>query len=398
VELFEYQAKKLLARYAVQAPYGQVAMSANEAEACARLLGCQKCVVKAQVAVGGRADRGGVAFARAPADVGRLASDMFEGGLASLADEQGTALPVRKVLIEEHMEPVSEIYAAVSLDRASGRLIAMTCPKGGRGLEDRARREPGLIARVALPNLPVQDRAVFAGLAAHALGEAPAARVLAGLLRDLTSAVVAFDATLIELNPLAVLRDGRLLALDARMTVDDNALFRRPALATLRDENERFSTDANVHEAQQHQINFVPLQGNIGVICNGAGLALATLDMVRDAGGRPAGFMDIRTTAKSLDIAHGVAMLLDNPAVSVILVNIHGGGMQRCDTVAEGLGMALRGRDPTKETKPLVIRMVGNNADFAQTVLRNSAIPYRRAATMCEAVTQAVAATGKQAA
>ena len=179
------------------------------------------------------------------------------------------------------------------------------------------------------------------------------------------------------------------------MIIDDNALFRRPELAALRHANETQDTDPAELEAQRYQLNYVGLDGNIGVAVNGAGLALATLDMIVDAGGRPANFMDIRTTASSLDIAHGFTLLLKNPRTKAILVNVHGGGMQRCDTIAEGLGIALR---RGARSLPIVIHMAGNNADFARTVLANNGVDYIGVDDMAEAARRVVGLVRQEAA
>jgi succinyl-CoA synthetase beta subunit len=201
----------------------------------------------------------------------------------------------------------------------------------------------------------------------------------------LRRAFIELDASLIEINPLAVLADGAIKALDVKMTLDDNALFRHPELASLRHEEE---VDRVKLSAHRNQLNFVQLDGDIGLVSNGAGLGLATLDMVAKAGGRPANFMDIRTTARSLDIAHGFSLLLDNPRIRTLLINVHGGGMQSCDTIAEGLGVALR-RSGRK--LPIVIRLAGQNADFARSRLANFGCAVIEAPDMGTAAQQAVA-------
>lgn len=200
---------------------------------------------------------------------------------------------------------------------------------------------------------------------------------------------VALDATQVEVNPLALTWDGRFVALDAKVRIDDNALFRHPAFAALSTATEIEDGDPVALGADRHHINYQRLDGDIGLVVNGAGLALATLDSIVEAGGRPANFMDVRTTATSLDVAYGLELIVSNAAVRSILVNVHGGGMQRCDTIAEGLGVAVRkvARHP-----PLVIRMAGNNAVYAHTVLANNGVAYRAADDMVEASRLAVAA------
>ncbi len=215
------------------------------------------------------------------------------------------------------------------------------------------------------------------------------------LFSRLSRIAVRLDATLVEINPLALTDDGRLVALDAKATVDDNAMQRHPAFATMRSAFQMESGDPEELGADRHQLNYQRLDGDIGLVANGAGLALATLDMVADAGGKAANFMDIRTTASSLDVAYGLELLLSSPKVKVILVNVHGGGMQRCDTIAEAIGIAMR---RAKSPKPLIVRMAGNNADFARTRLESSGIRFEEGVDMQDAVKRAVAIARRDAA
>ena len=222
----------------------------------------------------------------------------------------------------------------------------------------------------------MRQTATSAVLAARIGLTGAAATAAAHLFRQLTTAFVALDASLLEINPLALVDGDRLVALDAKLAIDDNALFRHADLRGLRDFTVRDESDPMELEAQHHQINYIRMQGDIGVLVNGAGLALATLDMLCDAGGRPANFMDIRTTASSLDIARGFQLILENPAVRAILVNVHGGGMQACDTIAEGIGIAVRHCPGMGRDVPIVISMAGNHAEFARTVLQNTGVRY----------------------
>ncbi len=382
MNLFEFQAKQLLGRYGVQVGMGQVAASPTEALEAARRLGCARFVVKAQAFALDRMSNDGVAFATSPQQVSEQASRMLSAGLKYSA-APGGSVPVRQVYVEEFVDAARELYAAIAVDRSSGQVMMLASAQGGVHLERRAAEDASLIVREPMRFEAGRLTADFKAFAAKIVEEDSIRRALADLMRDLAAAIVAFDATLIELNPLAVMHDDRLVALDAKMTIDDNALYRRPELSALRHENERLGCDQTELEAQRFQINYLSLDGDIGFVCNGAGLALATIDMVEDAGGSAANFMDIRTTAKSLDIAHGFGLLLGKPKLSAILVNVHGGGMQRCDTIAEGIGIALR-RQETK--KPIVIRMAGNNADFARTVLANNGVEYIGASDMGEAV------------
>jgi succinyl-CoA synthetase beta subunit len=293
------------------------------------------------------------------------------------------------VYVEEAVEAVQLLYAAVVLDRVSGRPLALASARGGDDIEERAERDPAIIQ--SIPLIVGNDAADgdFAGLAGRIGLNGAALADAARLFRQLAAAFVALDASLIEVNPLALTAGGRLIALDAKLSIDDNALFRHADLRALHDYMERDESDPVELEAQQHQINYIRMSGDVGVLVNGAGLALATLDMVCDAGGRPANFMDIRTTATSLDIARGFRLILDNPAVRAILVNVHGGGMQPCDTIAEGIGIAMR-RRPSRNI-PIVISMAGNHAEFARTVLANTGVPHIACGTPWEAVQRAVA-------
>ena len=381
MEIHEFQAKALLARYAVACPKGMLATSADGAERAARQLGPSPVMVKAQVLAGDRAGAGGIHVAGSP-ELGRTAAAGLLG--RRLVTEQtgpGGEL-VKRVLVEASISSVRALYLAVMVDAASGALLLIAGRCGGSGIEDRAaggafetlllsssgEMHPGDIANLCR-KLELADR------------EIDSCREIVGKLHR---AFIELDASLIEINPLALTQTGEAIALDAKIVLDDNARFRHPDLAELRDQDE---IDQIELSAQQHQLNFMQLDGDIGVIVNGAGLALATLDMVRDAGGRPANFMDIRTTAKSLDIAHGIGLVLDNPRVRVLLLNVYGGGMQPCDTIIEGLGIAARRKG---RALPVVLRFTGNNEDLARLRLANFNLPATECTDMWQAVTLAV--------
>ncbi len=393
MNLSESQAKKLLARYGIAAPMGQVAASAAEAELAARRLGCARYVVKAQVPIANRLDQNAIAFASTPAQVGEQASRLLAMRIVTAAGAR--PIPVRKVYVEEMIERPREYYVAVALDRATGNILMLGSRDGGQAIEVRAARDPGVIHRGELTLMNDRLKGDFEGFARQIDAGEPASAALAEVYRNLASAMLAYDTTQIEINPLAISPAGHVLALDAKITIDDNAIFRRPELAALRDDSESAGSDPAELEAQRYQINYLALDGTIGVAVNGAGLALATHDLITEAGGRPANFMDIRTTASSLDIAHGFSLLLAHAQTRAILVNVHGGGMQRCDTIAEGLGIALR-KSPRR--LPIVIRMAGNNAEFARTVLANNGVVYVAADDMEAAARRVVQLAGKEAA
>jgi succinyl-CoA synthetase beta subunit len=381
MEIQEFQAKTLLARYAVACPTGVVATSADEAERAARQLGAASVMVKAQVLAGDRASAGGIHVARSP-ELGRAAAAALLGRRL-VTDQTGPAgETVKRVLVEAGISSVRDLYLAVMVDPASGALLLIAGNCGGSGIEDRA---TGAFETLLLGSRGELHPGDIAGLCRR-LGladrEIESCRDVIGKLHR---AFIELDASLIEINPLALTQSGEAVALDAKIVLDDNALFRHPDLAELRDQDEIDQVELS---AQRHQLNFMQLDGDIGVVVNGAGLALATLDMVREAGGRPANFMDIRTTAKSLDIAHGIGLVLDNPRAKVLLLNVYGGGMQPCDTIIEGLGIAVRRKG---RVLPVVLRFTGNNEDLARLRLANFNLPATECTDMWQAVTCAVA-------
>lgn len=357
----------------------------------ARKLPGERFAVKAQVHAGGRGEAGGVRIVEGARAVGAAARELIGRKLVT-SNTGAEGRIVRKVYVETAVKPERVLYLAVLVDQGAGTVSLIGAREGGGDIEDRAARNPRIIERLPLtPGARPDDDALIAYAGRLGLTGAVAERA-AALFTGLIDALYRFDASLIEINPLALMPDGTLLALDMKMVVDDNALFRHPELELLRDEDE---LDPVELKAQRHEINYVKLGGDIGVVVNGAGLALATLDLLRDAGGMPANFMDIRTMATSVQIARGLDILMADPRVKTILVNIHGGGLTRCDTVAEGIGMAWRrsGRRP-----PLVLRVAGNNADFAKTVLRNCGVPFIEARDMADAAERAIASTQNKAA
>jgi succinyl-CoA synthetase beta subunit len=391
MNLHEYQAKELLSRYGIAAPEGRLASSPEEAETMARKLPGQRFAVKAQVHAGGRGEAGGVRIVDGASAVRQVARELIGKKLVtSNTGPEGRI--VRKVYVETAVKPERMLYLAALVDRSAGAVSIIGAREGGGDIEDRVARNPDIIERLLLtpgdnPN-PEELRTYVGRLG---IGGEIGDRAVT-LLTGLIEALYQLDASLIEINPLAVMPDGSLLALDLKMVIDDNALYRHPELEPLRDEDE---LDPIELQAQRHEINYVKLDGNVGVVVNGAGLALATLDLLRDAGGAPANFMDIRTMATSMQIARGLDILMADPRVQAILVNIHGGGLTRCDTVAEAIGMAFR-RSGRK--LPVIFRAAGNNADFARTVLRNCGVPFTDARDMAEAAERAVAFTRNKAA
>ena len=387
--LHEFQAKKLLSGFGIACPMGQVVSTPKEARAAAERLGCRRYVVKGQLLASDRALLDAIRYASSPAEVEMQARQLigksFEIAGGGLPDQT-----VTKVLVEEFVETSRELYAAVMLDKDSGQVVLLASTAGGSGLEARAASDPDVIRSRKLHFDGRRLSGDFDGLAKEIAPEQGPALVLAltEFFRNLTAVFVAHDALLIDINPIVLSTEGQLIAVDAKITIDDNALPRQPQLEEMRLENDSTLQFAEDLEAQRFRINYLSLGGDIGVAVNGAGLALATNDLLIDCGGRPANFMDIRTTASSMDIARGFELLLSNPATRAILVNVHGGGMQRCDTIAEGLGVALRRH---KKNLPIVIRLAGNNSQFARTVLKNNGVSYYEADSMLDAAQRVVA-------
>lgn len=378
--LHEFQAKRLLVDYGLPIPRGAVALTPEEAEAVARDLGGDRIAVKAQILAGERLDAGGVKIVHGPAMARAAAADMIGRKLVTAqTDAEGET--VRRVYVEEGIQVARSIHLALLVDPSAGGIVAIGSDAGGAGIEQRAARGEITQERLALPLSGAIDREALSGFLSRIGLDASAAPLVEGLRR----AFVELDASLIEINPLAVTASGDLKALDVKMIIDDNALFRHPELASLRDQGDGGRKTLSAH---RDQLNFVQLDGDIGLVSNGAGLGLATLDMVMAAGGKPANFMDVRTTAKSLDIAHGFALLLDNPKIRTLLINVHGGGMQSCDTIAEGLGIALR-RSGRKV--PIVVRLAGQNAELGRYRLQNFGCSVVEAPDMGVAAERAVA-------
>lgn len=387
MHMHEFQAKELLSSHEIAIPRGRVVDNAIDAERIARRLGADRFVVKAQVLSGDRQGSGGVQFSATPEGVRQVAESLLGRHLVTPhTGPKGER--VRWVYVEEALEPMRQLYAAVNLDRSSGKLMLLASGAGGSDLELRSKHDANLVKRI--PLRIEGDKAIgeFAALAERIGLNGALADAAVELFAKLARLAVRLDATLVEINPLAVTDDGALVALDAKATIDDNALQRHPAFAAMRSAFQMESGDPEELGADSHQLNYQRLDGDIGLVANGAGLALASLDMISDAGGRAANFMDIRTTASSLDVAYGLELLLTSPKVKAILVNVHGGGMQRCDTIAEGIGIAMR---RAKTTKPLVVRMAGNNADFARTRLESSGIRFHEGIDMRDAAKRAVA-------
>ena len=381
MDLFEHQAKELFARHGVAVPRGRVAWSPEEAEAVAAELG-GTVVVKAQVQVGGRGKAGGIQLAANPAEA-RARAERIIG-----MDIKGHV--VRRVLVEEASDIAAEYYLSILHDRAGKGLLAMASTQGGVDIEEVAASSPEAIVRVPINPL-VGLRGYHVDQLLYGAGFAPAThRGTAEILDGLYRVLLAADCMLVEVNPLVLTRDGQVKALDGKVTLDDSALVRHPELEELRD---TFAVDPQEQEAKERGLNYIKLDGQVGIIGNGAGLVMSTLDVVAQAGGKAANFLDVGGGASAETMASGLEVILSDPKVRSVFVNIFG-GITRGDLVAQGILDALD-RLGDKLKVPLVVRLDGTNAEEGRRLLAASpsdkVVP---AATMLEAAAKAVELAG----
>ena len=385
MNVHEYQAKELLRAYGVAVPAGQLATTPAEAESAARALDAPVVVVKAQVHAGGRGKAGGIKLARSPAEAKKAASEIL--GMTLRSHQTGPeGKLVHKVYVEAGSEIERELYLALLLDRAAEKFALIASTEGGMEIEEVAARAPEKILTVHVdPNAglqPYQARRIgfWLGLAAEPV------RKLEVFLGGLYRLFVERDASLVEINPLVVTKGGELVALDAKLNFDDNALYRQPAVRALRDPEEE---DPREREAKEIDLAYVGLDGDIGCMVNGAGLAMATLDMIQLCGGRPANFLDAGGGADKEKVKQAFKLILRDPAVKAILVNIFG-GIVRCDLIAEGVVAAAR---ELGVAVPLVVRLQGTNAPQGREILAASGLDITPAETLREAAEKVVAAT-----
>jgi succinyl-CoA synthetase beta subunit len=394
VDLFEYQAKQLFRKFGVPTALGDVATTPEEARAVAERLGGTT-VVKAQVKTGGRGKAGGVKIAKTPADAAALAGQIL--GM----DIKGHT--VHRVLVDPGAQIESEYYVSFLLDRANRTFLAMASAQGGMEIEQLAVERPEALARVPVDALAGVDLAKAQEIAAAARLAPDVAPQIADILVTLWQAFVGADATLVEVNPLARLADGSVVALDGKVTLDDNASFRQPDNASYADLE---STDPLERRAKERHLNYVKLDGSVGIIGNGAGLVMSTLDVVAYAGERyslgggqsvkPANFLDIGGGASAEVMANGLEIILSDPSVRSVFVNVFG-GITACDAVANGIVSAfelLRQRGDTVD-KPLVVRLDGNNAELGRRILTDAALPgVQQVDTMDDAADRAAELAG----
>jgi succinyl-CoA synthetase beta subunit len=384
MNLHEYQAKQLFARYGVPVTRGEVATTPAQAEACANRLGGDLWVVKAQVHAGGRGKAGGVKLARNADEVREAAAAMLGSRLVT-KQTGAEGLPINQVFVEMGSEIERELYMSMLVDRASERIAIMVSQDGGMDIEEVAENTPERIVTVAVNPaaglMPYQARHLgFAlGLGASQMKE------FIELAQNLYRLFDESDASLLEINPLIVTKTGGLLALDAKINIEDNALFRRPALQAMRDPSQE---DEMERSASEHDLNYVSLDGNIACMVNGAGLAMATMDLIKLHGGEPANFLDVGGGATPERVAAAFKLILSNPAVKAILVNIFG-GIVRCDDIAQGIIQAV---EEIGVSVPVVVRLEGTNVDQGKALLADSGLDIAAADDLTDAAQKAVAA------
>ena len=388
MKIHEYQGKTVLARYGVPVPRGGVAYTADEAVEVAKGLGFPV-VVKAQIHAGGRGKGGGVKLAGGADECESIAKAML--GMTLRTHQTGPeGRVVRRLLVEQGMDlqGSKEMYLAILVDRATGRPVFMASAQGGMDIEEVAAKDPSAILKEsvhpAVGFQPFQARklAFGLGLPGSLLGRS------VPFMLSLYQAFEGVDASLLEINPFLMTKDGELLALDAKINFDDNALYRRPELKELRDFDEEDPLEV---DASKHSLNYIKLEGgNVGCMVNGAGLAMATMDIIKLAGGSPANFLDVGGGASAEQIRNAFRILLADRDVKAVLINIFG-GILRCDVLAEGVIAAVK---ELNVKVPVVVRMKGNNEDVGKQMLGDSGLNFATADEMTEAAGKVVAAAG----
>jgi succinyl-CoA synthetase beta subunit len=382
MNLHEYQSKRVFADYGVPVPAGKVAGSEAEAVAAARELSGPLWVVKAQVHAGGRGKAGGVRLCRSAAEVGKAAAAMLGTRLVTI-QTGSDGLPIDFVYVESGSAIERELYLSLLLNRERSRLAFVASAAGGMNIEEVAATEPDRILRVdidpaaGLQSFQCRRLAFGLGLAGAQIAE------FERIARALYRLYLERDLALIEVNPLIVTKDGKLVALDAKINVDANALFRQPELVALRDPSQE---DPMEREASEHELNYVSLDGNIACMVNGAGLAMATMDLIKLHGGTPANFLDVGGTATAERVTAAFRLILSNERVRAVLVNIFG-GIVRCDVIAEGIVQAVR---QVGVSVPVIVRLEGTNADKARKILAASGLAIMAAKDLTDAATKAV--------
>jgi succinyl-CoA synthetase beta subunit len=384
MNLHEFQAKQLFAEYGVPILKGVPANSVAEAEAAAGTLGGDGWVIKAQVHAGGRGKAGGVKLVKSVAELKEVAQDYLGSTLVThQTDAKG--LPINTVLIESLCDIDKELYVSLMVDRASERVVIMASAMGGMDIEEVAASQPEALIRVAVDPvaglMPYQCRKISFGMGLPGELAGPMTKLLSGLYK----LFVERDASLVEINPLVITRQGELLALDAKVGIDGSALYRHKDLAAMQDASQEDPTE---HEAEQHGLNYVTLDGEIGCMVNGAGLAMATMDLIKLHGGNPANFLDVGGGTTAEKVAEAFKLILADEKVEAVLVNIFG-GIVRCNLIAEGIIAAVK---EVGVSIPVVVRLEGTNAQQGRELLDNSGLAITSAADLTDAAQKVVAA------
>jgi succinyl-CoA synthetase beta subunit len=386
MKIHEYQAKAILARYGVTTPRGEVAFTKEEARTAAQRLRTPVVVVKAQIHAGGRGKAGGVKLAHSPDEAAEIASHMLGMNLVTVQTGPSGRI-VKRLLIEEGLDIKRELYLSILVDRAAGKVVFMASTAGGMEIEEVARENPEAILREtvqpAVGLQPYQARKLAFGL--RLSGEfGPQA---APFFQALHRAFVDTDASMLEINPCVVTGDGRLVALDAKMTFDDNGLFRHKELRELRDLDEEDPLEV---EASKYGLNYIKLDGNVACMVNGAGLAMATMDIIKYAGGSPANFLDVGGGASAEQVKNAFRILMSDTSVRAVFINIFG-GILRCDVLATGVVAAAK---DLGVNVPVVVRMEGTNVEVGQQILRDSGLNFTIADGMKDGAQKVVALAG----
>jgi succinyl-CoA synthetase beta subunit len=386
MKIHEYQAKAILAKFAVPVPRGEVVFQKGEARAVAERLGTPVVVVKAQIHAGGRGKAGGVKLARSAGEVAELAERMLGMKLVTAqTGEEGRI--VRRLLIEEGLDIQRELYLSILVDRAVGAAVFMASSAGGMEIEEVAKEHPEAILRETIDPAtgfqPYHARKLAFGLGLSV----EMLNVAVSFFQSLYRAFLETDASLVEINPCVVTGDGRLVALDAKVNFDDNALYRHPEYKELRDLDEETPLEV---EASKFKLNYIKLDGTVGCMVNGAGLAMATMDIIKLSGGSPANFLDVGGGASEEQVKNAFRILLSDPNVKAVFVNIFG-GILRCDMLASGVVNAAK---ELRVRVPIVVRMEGTNVQQGQQILRNSGLNFTIASGMKDGAEKVVALAG----
>jgi succinyl-CoA synthetase beta subunit len=386
MKIHEYQAKAILTRYGVTTPRGEVAFTKEEAREAAQRLKSHVVVVKAQIHAGGRGKGGGVKLARSADEAADIASHIL--GMTLVTPQTGPAgRVVKRVLIEEGLDIKRELYLGLLVDRGIGMPVFMASAAGGMEIEEVAKDNPGAIVREPIHPVvglqPYQARKIAFGLGLSAEVVSHATPFLQALYR----AFIDTDASLLEINPCVLTSDGKLVALDAKMTIDDNALFRHGNLRELRDLDEEDPLEV---EASKYGLNYIKLDGSVACMVNGAGLAMATMDIIKYAGGSPANFLDVGGGASAEQVKNAFRILMSDPSVRAVFINIFG-GILRCDVLATGVVAAAK---DLQLKVPVVVRMEGTNVELGQQILRESHLNFTIADGMKDGAQKVVALAG----